>query len=195
MLSLLQHSLGCQHQPTLRPQPQSCTPASLVHLSTGGGQAGAPLPPLTLLNLQLHDTVNNLQGVDPAVLPPGLDGIAAVIPAVLQRQVHHHDVKSAVVVGDKLHSVMAGLPRQGGFLGVVARRLVVPAQVVVQLLVGDVADVLLVRAALVAVAAEVPGFVEQVVAVGEGAADAAGQGDVLALGADAKRVRRGDQES
>lgn len=160
-----------------------------------GGWQGLPSTPLTLLDLQLHEAMSDLQGVGFAVLPPGLHRVAAVIPAVLQRQVHHHDVKGTVVVGDKFHPVMISLPPEGGFLGAVAQRLVVLAQVVVQLLLGDVADVLLVGAALVAVAAEVPGFVEQVVAVGEGTADPAGQGDVLALGADAERVRGGDQES
>lgn len=71
----------------------------------------------------------------------------------------------------------------------------VPAQVMVQLLLGDVADVLLLGASLVTIAAEVPGFVEEVMVVGKGTADPAGQGDVLALGADAERVRGGDQES
>lgn len=151
------------------------------------------LAPLTWLDLQLHEAVSHLHGVGLAVaLPPDLHGVAAVIPTVLQRQVHHHDVEGAVVVRHKLHTVM---PPGDGFLGAVRRQLVVPAEVVAQLLLGDVADVPLVRAALVAGAAEVPGFVEQVVALGQRAADPAGQGDVLALGADAERVRGGDQES
>lgn len=163
------------------------------------GVAGAPLTPpspiLTLLDLQLHEAMSDLQGVGLAMLPPGLHSVAAVIPAVLQRQVHHHNVKGTVVVGDKLHPMMAGLPPEGGFLGAVAQRLVVPAQVVVQLLLGHVADVLLLRAALVTIAAEVPGFVEEVMAVSEGTADPAGQGDILALRADAEGVWSGDQES
>lgn len=159
------------------------------------GWQGLPLPPLTLLDLQLHEAMSEPQGVGLAVLPPDLPGVAAVMPTVLQCQVHHHNVKGTVVVGDKLHPVMADLASKGGFLGAVAQRLVVPAQVMVQLLLGDVADVLLLGAALVTIAAEVPGFVEEVVAVGKGTADPAGQGDILALGADAERVRGGDQES
>lgn len=77
---------------------------------------------LTLQDLQLHETVSGTLRLGLAVLPPGLHGIAAVIPAVLQRQVHHHDVKGTVVVMDKLHSVMAaGLPPEGGFWGAVAQ--------------------------------------------------------------------------
>lgn len=159
------------------------------------GLAGAPLVPLTLLDLQFHEAMSDLLDVGLAVLSPGLHGVAAVIPTVLQRQVHHHDVKSTVVIRDKLHPMMAGLPPKEGFLGAVARWLVVPAQVMVQHLLSDVADVLLFGAALVTIAAEVPGFVEQVVAVGEGTADPAGQGDVLALGADAEGIRSGDEES
>lgn len=153
-------------------------------------------PSLTWLDLQLHEAMSHLHGVGLAVtFPPDLHGIAAVIPAVLQRQVPHHDVEGAVVVGHQLHAMVAALPPRGGFLGPVAQWLVVPAEVVVQLPLGDVANVPLVGAALVARAAEVPGFVEQVVALGQGAADAAGQGHALALGAHAQRVRRGDQES
>ena len=179
---------GIPHRPLSAALPQRT-------LAWMRGWQGLPLPPLTLLDLQLHEAVSDLLGMGFAVLPPGLHGVAAVVPAVLQRQVHHHDVKGTVVVGEKLHPVMAGLLPEGGFLGAVARQLVVPARVAVQLLFGDIADVLLLGAVLVAVAAEVPGFVEQVVAVGEGTADPAGQGDVLALGADAERVRGGDQES
>ncbi|XP_037996728.1 cadherin-23 [Motacilla alba alba] len=110
---------------------------------------------LTSLDLQLHEAVSHLHGVGLAVtFPPDLHGVAAVIPAVLQRQVHHHNVEGAVVVKDKLHAAVAALPPRGGFLGGVGRQLVVPAEVVAQLLVGDVADVALVGAALVARAAE-----------------------------------------
>lgn len=163
----------------------------------GGSMKCAVLKfPFALLDLQLHEAMSHLPGVGLAVtFPPELHGVTAVIPTVLQRQVHHHDVEGAVVVRDKLHTVVAALPPEGGFLGAVARQFVVPAEVVVQLLLGDVADVPLVGAALVPRPAEVPGFVEQVVALGQGAADPAGQGDVLALGADAERVRGGDQES
>lgn len=172
------------------------TPSLVLCPGMDAGLAGAPLAPLTLLDLQFHEAVSHLPGVGLAVtFPPELHGVTAVIPTVLQRQVHHHDVEGAVVVRDKLHTVVAALPPEGRFLGAVARQFVVPAEVVVQLLLSDVADVPLVGAALVPRAAEVPGFVEQVVPLGQGAADAAGQGDVLALGADAERVRSGDQES
>lgn len=159
------------------------------------GLAGAPFVPLTLLDLEFHEAMSDLLDVGLAVLSPGLHGIAAVIPTVLQRQVHHHDVKSTMVVRDKLHSMMAGLSPKEGFLGAVARWLMVPAQVMVQLLLSDIADVLLLGATLVTVVAEVPGFVEQIVAVSKGTADPAGQGDILALGADAEGVRSGDEES
>lgn len=139
--------------------------------------------------------MSHLQGLGLAVLPPHLHGVAAVIPAVLQRQVHHHDVESPVVVGDKLHAAVAALPPVGGPGGAVGRRAVVPAGLhVVQLPLGQVADVLLLAAALVAGAAEVPGFVEQVVAVGQGPAHPAAQGDVLPLRADAARVGRRHQQ-
>jgi len=197
--------VGFKHQHTLPPQapllypniPQHPLSAALPQRTPTWVQdwQGLPFAPLTLLDLQLHKAVSNLHSVGLVVLPPGLHGVAAVIPTVLQRQVHHHNVKGTMVVRDKLHPVMAGLAPKVGFLGAVARWLVVPAQVMVQLLLADVADMLLLGAALVTIAAEVPGFVEQVVAVSEGTADSAGQGDVLALGADAERVRGGDQES
>lgn len=162
-----------------------------------GCRAGrGSLAPLTSLDLQLHKAVGHLHGVGLAVaFSPDLHGVAAVIPTVLQRQVHHHDVEGTVAVRHKLHAMVAARPPRGGFLGAVGRQLVVPAGVVVQLLLSDVADVPLVGAALVSGAAEVPGFVEKVVVLGQGAADPARQGDVLALGADAQRVWGGDQES
>lgn len=183
---LLQHVLGLQ-----QPQPHYCTSASLTlpsnTLSWIQHWLRYPLPPpLTLLDLQLHKAMSNLQSVGLAMLPPGLHSIAAVIPTVLQGQVPHHDVKGSVAVRNKLHPVMAGLAREGRVLGAIAQQLMVPAQVVVQLLLSDVADVSLLGAALVSIAAEVPGLVEQVVAVGKGTADPAGQGNVLALGADAE---------
>lgn len=152
------------------------------------------VPPLTSLDLQLHEAMSRLQGLGLAMLPPHLHGVAAVIPAVLQRQVHHHDVESPVVVGDKLHAAVAALPPMGGPPGAIGRRAVVPAGLVVQLPLGQVADVLLLAAALVTSAAEVPGFVEQVVAVGQGPAHPAAQGDVLPLRADAAHVGRRHQQ-
>lgn len=192
-------NMPCNSSIHIRGLPSAASPPPLLWycaLAWMQGWQGLPLPPLTLLDLQFHEAVSHLPGVGLAVtFPPELHGVTAVIPTVLQRQVHHHDVEGAVVVRDKLHTVVAALPPEGRFLGAVARQFVVPAEVVVQLLLGDVADVPLVGAALVPRAAEVPGFVEQVVPLGQGAADAAGQGDVLALGADAERVRGGDQES
>lgn len=174
------------------PIPSAASPTWHCALAWLQGCQGS----LTSLDLQLHEAVSHLHGVGLAMpFPPDLHGVAAVIPAVLRRHVHHHDVEGAVVVKDKLHAVVAALPPWGGILGGVGGRLVVPAEVVVQLLVGDIADVALVGAALVPRAAEVPGFVEQVVPLGQGAADPAAQGHVLALGAHTQRVRRGDQES
>lgn len=169
-----------------RPPPAVICLLTLTHPGMDAGLSGAPLALLTSLDLQLHEAMSDLQGVGFAVLPPGLHSVAAVIPTVLQRHVHHHNVKGTMVVWDKLHPMMAGLPPNRGFLGAIAWQLMVPAQVMVQLLLSDVADVLLLRAALVTVAAEVPGFVEQVMAVGKGTADPAGQGDILALRADAQ---------
>lgn len=85
----------------------ACCQCSGRDIFAGGSVKGAVLKRSSApLDLQLHEAMSYVQGMGLPVIPPCLHGVATVIPTVLQRQVHHHNVESPVVVRDELHTMV-----------------------------------------------------------------------------------------